>query len=409
MRKIMSIILFTLFFFIFIDKVYADSTLELFCDKTSLNEGEKMNCSLKLNTSEVGINSISFDIRGGAFKLSGNLGSDATPSGFYYSSNKAFQNNDMVVSFDVMAPARMTTLDLPIRIVNLKIKKDETIVNQQDKLTPVIRVNGSILTKDVKPTIELDCHVYIGIDNICNVVFNAGNSYYNSITFTSSSEFTFDESKYSDYKVEDNTYSLSHHPYEPFVGKTVIGTVSLEGKKDTGILKFTNIKASNSYSATDNGVVGDVNEGTTNISDVTITYESDEIETGLKSLSVDGVSVPDFDTNNTSYEITVNDKKSIKIDAEALDPVNSTIEGLGEFNLKEGINNFVVNYKVKDNGYSISYNLNINNIVSGETKETSTETEGEYHVGIVEAVGVFAVGAVVFGIALFNRSFKKED
>lgn len=91
-----------------------------------------------------------------------------------------------------------------------------------------------------------------------------------------------------------------------------------------------------------------------NSNQTTYKYSSNN---NLSSLTIEGFEI-NFDKNETNYNITVpNDTKKIKIGATAEDG-KSRVSGIGEFEVKEGINNLNVVVKA-ENGNTKTYTINV--------------------------------------------------
>ncbi len=379
MKKIFLIIVYAIIFFSMIDIAYANTSLSMECDKASIGEGQSTICSLILNTDEEKITRGGFAMNSEALKLDvlSGLNGISSDSSLSTSISGNFKNGDSIFRFKLTAPSKFLSMNYPINITNINLSNGSTKVNESDTYTPTIAINGSVPSSGNKSaTLEVECpNYYINIGIECSLILNINNAYFNTVVFNSlDGEVTYNKSDYEGHSYANingiYNYQLSRSILRPFVGRTTIGKLHMVPHKGARKISFSEVKVSNSYFGVKNGIVTNVYGDNINLGNIEINYTGVDRPVGLTSLTIDNTSVPNFNTNNYTYDVTVNNKSKVNIQGTYLDP-NGVVRGLGEVTVKEGVNTFTVKcINPTDARDNVTYTININNVDNRSTVDT---------------------------------------
>ena len=374
MKKLLMYLIAFFSFFVLIDSVNASASLKMECDKSSLDEGKSARCYLKLVTDQEQATEVRYSVTSEAMSLSEISMHNGMSSGSSYSTSEegTFKNGSVVGAFTITVPKKFLAMDYPIKITNIKISNNYNQLNEETTYTPTIKINGSIpFNGPAGAALEFECpNYYVNTSVTCDLILNVKNTYFNSVSFyTENGPLYYKESDYQShgYFMNDESkpyyyiYHLTRETGNPFVGKSKLGTIKITPQKGNNKIIFKDVVVSNSniYISGSYGTSGTSNE--MNLGVFEFPYTGIERPVGLSSLKVDGVSVPNFSTDNYSYNVTVTNKSKVTISGTNLDS-EGKCEGLGSFSIKEGNNTFKVKCYNPDNKDKKEYTININSV-----------------------------------------------
>lgn len=240
------------------------------------------------------------------------------------------------------------------------------------------------------------------------------NNYIVNVTRESSDTDSKEEEKSSDNYLKNLTINSSHNIDQEFDKDISTYNITVPNEVENLDLTCTanNSKATVKITGNENFKVGDVNivqieviaeDGTKRLYTLNVTRSNQSSETDLKDLTVDGATLsPKFDKDVLEYTVTV-DGKADKLDITALTASkDSTVEIIGNENLKEGNNTVLV--KVTDkNGFTKYYTIN----VKKQKKQTKILGLTPLQFGIIS--GIIGLLFLIILILLLLKRKKKEE
>ncbi len=354
------------------NNVFAESSLKIICNKTTLNVRSSTNCSVILNTTESSIKSIDFAIN--SHILTFDTVSDKCASVLSSSNGAGYQdcnnltNNTAIATFSISIPATFMTGTYPITAEYVSIKtqsgaNDMTASSYETKIK-VNGTSGGSGTPSAK--LYLDCpYYYVGKSTQCKVMANINNNIFNTISFkfpVSQGTFKMNSSIAGSYSLGDwnNDYyvSLSAKKDQLYFGKINLGTFTFTPKAGTNTLTFNEVQFSTVvYVATNSYIISNKVENVVSLGTVKINYTGTEIPKTLKTIKINGSVIQGFNSDTYNYDLTLNNVSSAKIEAATNDP-DGKVTGTGTFTLKEGLNTFKLVSKPSVGG-TVTYTLNI--------------------------------------------------
>ncbi|MCL2869639.1 cadherin-like beta sandwich domain-containing protein [Candidatus Saccharibacteria bacterium] len=172
-----------------------------------------------------------------------------------------------------------------------------------------------------------------------------------------------------------NTYDLGTVPYSQTSLNIAVTANDADITSITGDGSKTLAVGLNTFT-----VVVTAQDGTTTANyTVTVTREAASTNANLSDLSTDGVTVPSFSPNTTTYTLATveNSVTSIDIAAVVQDTGKATLSGdLGTKTLSEGNNTFIVKVTAEDGTTTKNYTINIRRKSSNNDLDSLTVSEG---------------------------------
>ena len=258
MKNKLLLILVWVVAFIFFDKVYAASYLRFECERESYKEGNTAYCDVNVYTDAEKVTSVSFQIDTGVLKY--DIGSNDCDS-FSFKGNTAnlgcskdygyFVNGDRVAEFKIKIPRDFLNMDYPINLSNISISDSNHEGAESDTHEGLIKINGKYpYDGNVTKSLELKCpNYYVGNKVTCDLILNLNSCYYDSIEFKYDMSQVLYASYYGySYKIygEDDFDKGHYFLYlgnreTPFVGKSVVASLTFNPKLGNNNIKLTNI------------------------------------------------------------------------------------------------------------------------------------------------------------------------